>query len=444
MTIPSNPADPVAPTTDQDAALDTAATGGPTPTQLFRLEARPPRGFVVYLLLAAFGAGAAQMSAALLTLTLKATAIDSAGATTAISIASGLAGILTLIAFPIVGTMSDRTRSRFGRRRPYLFVAAIAFVVGGILLVTAQNLAVFVIADLFVTLGAVCATVTIIALLTDQLPADRRGSATALLSIGLPIGALLATALSIPFGADLVPLVGLPTALAVVFLVLLALAIRDPKWQHPLAPFSLRKLVGVFWVNPLRFPNFTWIFTSRMLVFSGVAALNGYQAIYMLQKLAIAPAGLGGAITLTVVANAGVTFLVAPFIGRLSDRLGIRKPFIFVAALILAAGLVAAAMATNLWTYLGACLIVGLGQGVYFAVELAFATQLLPDPENPAKDLGILKIADNLPVTIVAAVAPALLAIGATAGPNFAPLFLAGALAAVLGGFTILLVRGQR
>ncbi|KJL41660.1 hypothetical protein [Microbacterium trichothecenolyticum] len=79
-------------------------------------------------------------------------------------------------------------------------------------------------------------------------------------------------------------------------------------------------------------------------------------------------------------------------------------------------------------------------------MELALATQVLPDPDNPAKDLGILKIADNLPVSIVAAVASALLAIGAAsaADQHFAALFLAGALSAIVGGFVILLVKGAR
>ncbi len=94
---------------------------------------------------------------------------------------------------------------------------------------------------------------------------------------------------------------------------------------------------------------------------------------------------------------------------------------------------------------LGACGVVAVGQGVYFAVELALATRVLPDPDNPAKDLAIIKVADNLPVSIVAAVAPTLLAIGAgAAGPNFAALFIAGAISAILGGLVILFVRGAR
>lgn len=433
-------------TTPDSAAPDGPATIGDSVRTQYTPDVRPPRGFTLYIMIAMVGAGAAQMSTALLTLTLKATQLDAVAATTTISISSGVAGVFTLVALPIVGTFSDRCRSRHGRRRPYLAAAALAFVIGGFLLVVAPNVPLFVLSHLFITTGFVTVNVTVTALVTDQLPHDRRGPAMALISMGTPLGALLGTAVSVPFGDALIPLVAIPTALAVLGPLLLAGVVVDPQHPQRRASVTLSEALGVFWVNPLRHSSFAWAFTSRMLVFSGVAALNGYQAIYLLQGLHLEPSALGGAILLTVVVNAGITFLVAPAVGKLSDRLGVRKPFVLAAAAILGLGLLLAAVAPNFGFYLFACTVVGLGQGVYFAVELVLATQVLPDPDNPAKDLGILKIADNLPVTIVAAIAPALLAIGVVADgeQNFAALFIAGAVASVAGGLAILLVRRAR
>lgn len=417
----------------------------PTPTEAFRREASPRRGFVFFLVLAAVGAGAAQMSAALLTLTLKASALDAAAATTIISVSSAIAGILTLVALPVLGALSDRSRSRWGRRRPFLLLAMAAFVAGGVLLVTAPNVPLFVVSHMLITLGFVTTGVVTTALIADQLPRDRRGPASAFVSLSTAMGALVGIGISQPFGAELVPLIGLPTVFAVIAVGLLFVVLRDPRVDQPRERFDLKGLVGVFWVNPVRHPRFALVFTSRMLVFSGVAALNGYQAIYLLQRVQLQPADLGGAILLTVIVNVGISLLVAPAIGKLSDRLDRRKPFIIAAAIILGVGLVVASTATDFGFYLVACGIVAIGQGVYFAVELALATRLVPDIDNPAKDLAIIKIADNLPVTIVAAVAPVLLAIGAgPAGPNFAALFIAGAVSAVLGGLVILFIKGAR
>ncbi|WP_181274113.1 MFS transporter [Brevibacterium oceani] len=406
----------------------------------------PRRGLTFFILLAIIGAGAGQMTAALLTMTLKANSIDAGGATTILSISAAVTGVFTLVAFPIIGALSDRSRSALGRRRPYLALGALFYLVGGILLILANDVALLVVAHLLITAGFVTANVIIAALATDQLPEDRRGPVMALISLGAPVGAMVGMAMVSPFGDAILPLVGLPTALAVLGMLLLAAMVRDPESSLPKPPFSLRAALGIFWVNPIRFPDFMWVFTSRMLVFSGVAAINAYQGIYLLQGLHVPAQKLGFLILLTVVVNAGITLLVAPAVGKLSDRLGVRRPFILVAAVVLGIGLVLAAFAPNFAFYLVACTVVGFGQGVYFAVELVLATQVLPDPANPAKDIGIIKIADNLPITIVAAVAPALLAIsmGAGGGQNFAALFIAGALSAMIGGLVILFVRGAR
>ncbi|WP_337059748.1 MFS transporter [Kineococcus sp. G2] len=401
-----------------------------------------PRGFVPLLVLAAVGAGAAQMSAALLTLTLKATALDATGAAGIIALSSGIAGAFTICALPTVGALSDRSRSRFGRRRPYLVAGAASFAMGGTLLVTAPNVPLFVLAHLLISLGFIAAGVATTALLADRLPADRRGPAAAFLSLSTAMGALLGMAVVQPFGANLAPVVGVPTALAVGAMLLLAAVLREERSTQPRTPLHLREVIGIFWVNPLRFPDFALVFSSRLLVFCGVAALNGFQALYLLQHLHLEPVQLSGAILLTVVVNCGLSLLVAPAIGKLSDRLDVRRPFILVAALVLSAGLVVATRATDLPSYLVACAVIALGQGVYFAVELALATRVLPDLQNPAKDLALIKVADNLPVPLVAAAAPALLAIGG--GGNYAALFSAGALCAVVGGVLILFIRGAR
>ncbi|WP_432512090.1 MFS transporter [Kineococcus sp. SYSU DK001] len=434
MDLPLDAATPAAPTSDSAPAIHPAPQPGRPAEPL-------PRGFVPLLVIAAVGAGAAQMSGALLTFQLKATVFGDS-ATTIYSLSSALAAVFTVLALPTVGALSDRSRSRFGRRRPYLVAAAAAFALGGTLLVTATHPAVFVLAHLLITLGFTTAGVTTIALLADRLPADRRGPTAAFLSLSTALGALVGMGVTTPFGADLAPMVALPTAIAVLGLLALTAVLREERSTRPRTPLRWREVVGIFWVNPLRFPDFAFVFSSRLLVFSGVAALNGYQVFYLLRRVGLEPAQLSGAILLTVVVNCGISLLVAPAIGKLSDRLGVRKPFILVAAIILAAGLVLASTATSFPAYLVGGAVVALGQGVYFAVELTLATQVLPDPENPAKDLALIKVADNLPVAFVSAAAPALLALGG--GDNYSALFLAGALCAVVGGFLIQFVRSAR
>ena len=74
--------------------------------------------------------------------------------------------------------------------------------------------------------------------------------------------------------------------------------------------------------------------------------------------------------------------------GRLSDRVGRRKVFVALAALVYAAALLVIATADNLNGYLVGMAVSGLGFGMYMAVDLALVVDVLPDTGSAAKDLG--------------------------------------------------------
>ena len=99
------------------------------------------------------------------------------------------------------------------------------------------------------------------------------------------------------------------------------------------------------------------------------------------------------------------------------------------------------AIASDFNGFLVGMAISGLGFGVYFAVDLALVTQVLPDTDNAAKDLGVFNIAGALPCTIAPAIAPAVLAVG---GGSYSVLYTVAGLCAVIGAFAILPVRRVR
>ena len=72
--------------------------------------------------------------------------------------------------------------------------------------------------------------------------------------------------------------------------------------------------------------------------------------------------------------------LVAPVAGRLSDRLGRRKVFVMVAAVIYASALFVIAGADSFDGYLVGMAIGGVGFGMYMAVDLALVVDVLSDP----------------------------------------------------------------
>ncbi len=68
------------------------------------------------------------------------------------------------------------------------------------------------------------------------------------------------------------------------------------------------------------------------------------------------------------------------------------------------------AVASDFNGFLVGMAISGLGFGMYMAVDLALVTDVLPDSENAAKDLGVFNMANALPYAFAPAIAPAILA----------------------------------
>ena len=115
--------------------------------------------------------------------------------------------------------------------------------------------------------------------------------------------------------------------------------------------------------------------------------------------------------------------LASLLLGRLSDRLGRRKAFVFLAAALQGIAALLLAVVPDLTVAMIAAGLLGLGYGCFLSVDQALATQVLPDPASRGKDLGIMNIATAVPQAI-------------------APLI--GALAVAATGSFVLGVRAQR
>ncbi|MCY1245644.1 hypothetical protein D9M72_588090 [compost metagenome] len=77
--------------------------------------------------------------------------------------------------------------------------------------------------------------------------------------------------------------------------------------------------------------------------------------------------------------------------------------------------------------------------GCFFSVSLALATQLLPNEQDTAKDLGVINIASTLPQSLAPAIAPPLIALG-----SYSLFYLVAAFVTLVGAATVYLIRSVK
>jgi MFS family permease len=379
----------------------------------------------------------------LVTLALKVNAlVGTEQAPNSLSLVAGVGALLAMVGNPFFGKLSDRTSSRLGMRRPWILGGLLGGSLGVLVVALAPNVPVVLLGWCIAQLFFNALLAALVAVLPDQVPPAQRGSVAGLLGVGVPVASVAGTFLVRLFTGNQLAMFLAPCAIGGVFILLFAATLDDRRLTAAdKPPWSLRELAGTFAVDPRRSPDFAWAFASRFLFVLAYAFLVTYQTYYLLDEIGTAEDDIPRQVFLGTLVQSTVVVVASLLGGRLSDRTGRRKVFVLTASAGYGVAMFALALASSFPGFLVGMALGGLGFGVYVAVDLALAADVLPDTDSAAKDLGVFNIAGALPFSVAPALAPAVLAV---AGGSYGVLYAVAGLSALLGAAAILPVRGVR
>jgi len=361
---------------------------------------------------------------------------DGGDATGAFGLVTGFGALFALLFNPIGGRLSDLSTSRLGRRRTFILFGSLAGAVALVALAFTNEVWQVVILWMIVQALFNFQSAATTALLPDQVPAAKRGLASGLLGLTIAIGPLLGLALANSFTAGSTTQWFAIAIAAAVFGLIAVVLIRDPR--HVRQPgeggFNLVLLARTFWINPRKHPAFGWAWATRFLITCAYAS-GTYNTFFLIQRFGVSTDDVGGIVlTLSLISIAllAVSSVVA---GAISDRIKRQKPFVIASGALSAVALAAMAFAPSIDVVYLATVLLGLGTGMFFAIDLAMCARVLPNPDEAGKDLAIINMANSLPQSIVPFLAPVLLMLG-----GYTLFFLFLAALGVLGAIAVLRV----
>ncbi|HEX4401770.1 MAG TPA: MFS transporter [Galbitalea sp.] len=356
-----------------------------------------------------------------------------------LAIISTISSAGALLAQPIAGLVSDRTRSRFGRRAQWMIGGTI---IGGLALIgmaLANGLVQIGIAWFIVQVAYNFTQGPLSAILPDRVPRSARGTFSALAGLGSMVGALGGQIVGSQFAANIGAGYFFFAGLAVVVIALFVVFNPDNGSKNAARePFSLGVFLHTFWVNPVKYPDFFWAFTGRLLLYTGYFAVTGYQ-LYILADYIGLGKHAAAAVPLVGVASLAGIITAIVISGPLSDKLGRRKIFVFISSVIVGLALVIPMVAPTFTGWLLFAVVSGLGFGCFSAVDQALMSEVLPSASSFAKDLGVVNIAATLPQLLAPAVAGTVILIG-----GYIALFPIGIVLAILGSFAVWFIKAVR
>jgi MFS family permease len=323
---------------------------------------------------------------------------------TAIGLAVSVGGLFAMTIPPIVGAISDRLSTPFGRRRPIMVGATLLTLPGLLILATAHSYPQIVIGYGWVQFFFNAAGAAFAGIIPDVVPAQDFGRASGFLAtmvqLGSGAGLFTNTLLA---GAHMESWIYLAFAVVMVLtLVPTSLAAAGEGANAPPARerTPLAATIREFF-RPMLGGDFAWVIFTRFFVSAGITAVAYYLNNFFRDVVGVSTPDTFTSEWFLVVLLVAIPFGLAG--GYFSDRLHKRKMFVFASggfqAFVALVFIVFFPKALPVVFGLGAAY--GIGYGLYYAVDWALACDTLPNPASSAKDMGLFHIALTLPQFVV-------------------------------------------
>lgn len=292
-----------------------------------------------------------------------------------------LAMPIAVLTMPVMGSISDYTRSRWGRRRPFILFGSLTACVALVGLGLAPSFPALVAFFVLLQLTSNVARGPFAGLVPDLVPERQVGIASGLMGLMITLGLvggylLMSTGflLEEDFTLPMIALGVLVGAAGVgTFLWLPAGPPPKPREGRTWPAVALE----TFGTDILRERSYLFLLGSRFFILMATGFFMNLNILYLQNTHGITGQEQGRwilvALAIAVVATALGTIPGA----RLSDRLG-RKPVIYASTAIGAAGMAIIGLAPGVEVVMGGVALVGFASGAFLSVDWALMTEIIP------------------------------------------------------------------
>lgn len=309
---------------------------------------------------------------------------------------SAAGAMISLFVNVFVGSLSDRTRSRLGKRAPWYLigsiVSAISFYSIGI---PSTGLGVLI-AYCFANVGQNMMTAPVVAAISDLVPEQNRGKISASYGGGITIGQAFGTLLGSFLIFDTGVGFGWAATMYVIASIIAFIFLPHNEYYHVKEDSNekLFKIILYSFTPPIKKARDFWLaFVCRTCLIVAYQMVAAYQLYILENYIGQDKSASAGIISMMSVITMVVAFVATIVSGPVSDKIGRRKPPVIIACILYGIGIMMPLILPSVMGMLLFAGIAGLGYGMYMSVDQALNIDVLPNKEDAGKDLGFLNVA---------------------------------------------------
>ncbi|MCC7230091.1 MAG: MFS transporter [Fimbriimonadaceae bacterium] len=338
-----------------------------------------------------------------------------------------IGAIEAMIGPGIYGYLSDRCRSRFGRRRPFIAIGGALTALSLLFLGAANQMWMFVLGYLLLQISDDIGTGPYSAMIPDYVPESERGRASGIMGLLKLLAQIAAAAAGLMLGGQIMLLYIVMAALNIGTALWVVATVKESAYpiESTAGSWSLSETFKGLW-KPFREPDFRWVWLTSFLNAFGFYLILIYLRYYLKDRVldlgSVAPEDvsgyvLGKAVVLSVIISLSGAF-AAMAAGKLADRLGRKKVIIF-SGWIMFLTLIPFALIPNYTMMQLLAVVFGIGYGAYLSSDWALVSDILQSAGESGKDMGLWQMSVATPQVITGGLGILIDAVNRQTMPNY-------------------------
>ena len=330
----------------------------------------------------------------------------------------GIGAVWALIGPAIFGGLSDRLRSKWGHRQPFIAIGAALTAMAAVYLAGADEFWMLIVGYLFLQFSDDVGTGPYSAMVPEIVPESRRGRASSVMATLQMLGQLSAgvVAVVIIFKTGSVVAGIKPIYYGIALVNILCATATLITIRHVRAKEVAEEAKEPFWkrwARPFKSADFRWVWITRFINALGFYLVVQYLLFFLKDAyttyelfgwtvIGEKPADQAGYATLILALTLALTGAIGALVAsKYADKHG-RKLFIYIAGVIVFCVLIPFAFVRDLTIAWLLSAGFGFGYGLYLSADWALVSDVIPSKDAAGTDMGVWQMSISS-VQIIAA-----------------------------------------